>query len=252
MEFNDRCIVLRVGTFREADLWVRLLSSSRGVFNAFAFGGSKSRRRFSGCLDLFNEVIFHVKSDKQGEYLTLQEGVLVKGPSRLRRDWRRMGVAVNCAHFLESFQISPDGALDAHSLFSSLLNALEDNEEIPALLPIFFRARLAAGQGYALEPDYCSICGKARVPGEEAVLPVNSSGLICRSCAAAGGYGGGQRFLLGAQSLELLQHLFSVPLNEWSVGEFSGEAQNQCARAIDGFLQFSTGIYWDRGRFRRN
>lgn len=247
MEFSDKTIVLRVGTFREADLWVRLLSASRGIFSAFAFGGSKSRRRFSGCLDLFNEVIFQVKSDKQGEYLTLQEGVLIKGPSRLRTDWRRMGIAVNCSHFLESFQIVPDGAADAHALFTSLLNALEEHETIPALLPIFFRARLAAGQGYALDADYCAICGKHREPGEEAVLPVNASGLMCRSCAPYGG----QRFVLGPQALALLGHVLERPLEDWNIESFSGETQNQCARAVDGFLQFSTGLYWDRGRFRR-
>lgn len=248
MEFNDRTIVLRVGTFREADLWVRLLSASRGVFNAFAFGGSKSRRRFSGCLDIFNEVLFHVKSNGQGEYLALQEGMLIKGPSRLRQDWRRMGVAVNCANFLESFQIAPDGAAEAHALFSALLNTLEEAESIPQLLPIFFRARLAATQGYALEPDYCAICGKARLPEQDAVLPVNASGLMCRDCAPYGG----QRFVLGRQPLEVLSHILEEPLDGWSLARFSDEAQNQCARAIDGFLQFSTGIYWDRGRFRRS
>lgn len=247
MEFNDRTIVLRVGTFREADLWVRLLSASRGVFSAFAFGGGKSRRRFSGCLDLFNEVLFQVKSDKQGEYLTLQEGVLIKGPARLRTDWRRMGMAVNCARFLESFQITPEGAAEAHALFVSLLNALEEAPEAPELLPIFFRASLAATQGYGLDPDACAICGKAREAGEEAVLPVNSSGLMCRTCAPYGG----QRFTLGPESLALLGHLFSTPPEEWDLGRFSAEAQNQCARAVDGFLHFATGIYWDRGRFRR-
>jgi DNA repair protein RecO (recombination protein O) len=250
MEFNDSCIVLKVGTFREADLWLRLLSASRGVFSAFAFGGSKSRRRFSGCLDLFNEVIFHVKSDKQGEYLALQEGVLTKGPSRLRRDWRRMGIAVNCAGFLDYFQILPDGAAEAHSLFSSLLNALEEQSDIPPLLPMFFRARLAAGQGYALDPGFCAICGKVRQAGEEAVLPINSSGLMCRSCAATGF--GGQRFILGPESLDLLEHIFSEPLDGWKLESFSGEAQKQCARAVDGFLQFNAGIYWDKGRFRKN
>lgn len=226
---------------------MRLLSASRGVFNAFAFGGSKSRRRFSGCLDLFNEVIFYVKSDKQGEYLTLQEGLLVKGPSRLRSDWKRMGVAVNCAHFLESFQITADGASEAHALFSALLNTLEEAEEIPQLMPIFFRARLAATQGYALEPDFCAICGKARPLWQEAVLPVNSSGLMCRDCAPCGG----QRFVLGPQPLGVLTHVLEKPLEQWQLQSFSPEAQNQCARAIDGFLQFATGIYWDRGRFRR-
>lgn len=54
MEWTDTALVLHVGRFREADLWVRLLAPGQGLVTAFAFGGSKSRRRFTGCLDVFN------------------------------------------------------------------------------------------------------------------------------------------------------------------------------------------------------
>lgn len=245
MEFTDRTIVLRLGGFKEADLWVRLLSPERGVFSAFAFGGSKSRKRFSGCLDLFNEVRFYVKSGARPEYLALQEGELLRGPERLRRDWRRLGVAVNCSLFLESFCPGMEGADRSFALFSDLLNTLEHCGEVPEMLPIFFRARLAFEHGYALSPDSCAICGKPWAQTDGAVLPVNESGLVCRRCAATGS----QRFTMGPESLEALRQILELPVSGWGGMSASLKGQRECARAVDGFLQYSTGLYWHRGRF---
>ena len=54
MQWTDDALVLRIGKFREADMWVRFLARDKGLVTAFAFGGSRSRRRFTGCLDAFN------------------------------------------------------------------------------------------------------------------------------------------------------------------------------------------------------
>lgn len=257
MEFSDQTIVLRLGGFRESDLWVRLLSPTRGVFSAFAFGGSKSRRRFSGCLDLFNEVHFHVKSSGQGAYLALQEGLLLKGPDKLRRDWRKLGIAVNCALFLESFCVNPDGAAQTHGLFAGLLNALESDLPGFPLLPIFFRARLAFEQGYALNPGHCSSCGSAWREDSQAVLPLSENGLICRDCASrnsarplSGGFAS-RRFNLGAQSLAALRHILEKPVETWHAMPADEYSRKECARAVDAFLQFNTGLQWSNGRFRK-
>ena len=253
--------MLRLGSFKEADLWVRLLSPSRGVFSAFAFGGSKSRRRFSGCLDLFNEVLFQVKS--QGEYLALQEGMLLKGPDRLRRDWRRLGVAVNCALFLESFCRGTDRADRVHQLFVNLLNDLESSPSCAALLPMFFRIRLAFEQGYALDPHLCSDCGNPliRASGDQALLPLGENGLICRDCAnrasrngsngTGGSNGNGRRFALSAGSLGVLRHILEEPLESWQNMPADEHNQRECVRAVEAFLQHHTGLNWLNGGFRR-
>lgn len=249
MEFTEQAIVLRLGGFKEADLWVRLLSPRRGVFSAFAFGGSKSRRRFSGCLDLFNEVIFQVKS--QGEYLALQEGLLVKGPDLLRRDWRRLGIAVNCALFLESFCKGPDKAAEIHALFVSLLNTLESGTPCTSLLPIFFRIRLAFEQGYALDPQTCSLCGEpfSETPDGQAVLPLQENGLLCRRCAAKSP--AGPRFALSRESLAVLRHILETPVAEWHLPPAGEDSQKECVRALEAFLQHHTGLAWERGGFRK-
>jgi len=78
MEFSEKVLVLRVGTFREADCWVRFFSPTHGLLTAFAFGGRRSRKRFCGCLDQLSLVHFRVSQGRQ-EYLCLQEGTLING-----------------------------------------------------------------------------------------------------------------------------------------------------------------------------
>ncbi|MFH1968727.1 MAG: recombination protein O N-terminal domain-containing protein, partial [Verrucomicrobiota bacterium] len=70
MEFSEKVLVLRVGTFREADCWVRFFSPTHGLLTAFAFGGRRSRKRFCGCLDQLSQVHFRVSQGRQ-EYLCL-------------------------------------------------------------------------------------------------------------------------------------------------------------------------------------
>ncbi|MDY7000330.1 MAG: recombination protein O N-terminal domain-containing protein [Thermodesulfobacteriota bacterium] len=110
MEFTEKGLILKVGRFREYDLWVRFFSPSRGILTAFAFGGRKSRKRFCGCLDPMNHVLFRIKSSRTGNYLCLQEGSLVQAYPRLRRDPRRLGPAVNCLKFFEAVHVEPQGA----------------------------------------------------------------------------------------------------------------------------------------------
>ena len=76
MEFSEQVLVLRVGTFREADCWVRFFSPTHGLLTGFAFGGRRSRKRFCGCLDHLSLVHFRVSQGRQ-DYFCLQEGVAV-------------------------------------------------------------------------------------------------------------------------------------------------------------------------------
>ncbi len=112
MEWNDSAIVLHVGRFREADLWLKLLFRTHGVVTAFAFGGSRSRRRFCGCLDVLNTIACRVKRGRKGQYLTLEEGVLERGPRSLRGQWAHFGMLMNCVRFLDVLPMPHEG--EAH------------------------------------------------------------------------------------------------------------------------------------------
>lgn len=247
-EFSEQVLVLQVGKFREADLWVRFLSPTRGLLSAFAFGGSRSRRRFVGCLDIFNEISVRVSRSGRTSYLALQEGVLLKGVTRLRRDWRRFGLAVNCVRFLQSFGVGSEGAKESHFLMSRTLRLLEEAEKIPNPLPLLFRARLAFDQGYALAVDCCPRCG-ALFSAESSWLFLNEGQVLCRRCASLAG---GLRLPLGRESLAALHFVRHRSPDEWDKLVLSPLGAKEFARAVDGFIQYHVGIAWDKGRFVRS
>lgn len=101
-EFFEHVIVLRVRPYRDNDLIVKFLTPSYGVVSSFAFGGLKSRRRFSGCFEELSHVVFKWKSPRHGNYFYLEEGILIDRFPRIHRDKIRYGIAVNCQKFLEA------------------------------------------------------------------------------------------------------------------------------------------------------
>lgn len=211
MEFSEQVLIIRTGRFREADLWVRFLCPTHGLLTAFAFGGCRSRRRFCGCFDLFNRALLRVKSTRGGQYLSIQEGTLLCGPDRLRRDWPRFGAAMNCLKFLEALGCGPEGATSTYRLAVDLLDLLERGDSVPAMLPVLFRLRLAAEQGYAPRMDRCTTCGNdlTRAPG--AAFLVREGVVQCDACAPLPG----PRVRVERRALDVLRFVQENPPLLW-------------------------------------
>ena len=255
MEWSDTALVLGVGRFREADLWVRLLTRRHGIVSAFAFGGSRSRKRFCGCLDLFNELQISTRATRNGMYLSLLEGNLIRGPRRLRTDWNRLGMFMNCVRFVEALGVPPDGAAGAFLLLKDTLELLEEAEGVQDILPVLFRLRLASQQGYAPALDACAVCGKKDF--DQAGFLVSEGTVVCPDCLSHRG----NIVEISGKSLDVLRQVqedsplrwrFLTPgPSEESDTLLLPAERRECARAVDGFVQYHLGLTWDRGRIRR-
>ena len=246
MQWTDDALVLRVGKFREADLWVRLLARERGLVTAFAFGGSRSRRRFTGCLDVFNRIRASAAYSRDGRFLNLQEATLLAGPERLRRDWRRQGMAANCVRFLEAMGVPPDNAGASYGLMHGMLELLENEESVPAVMPVLFRFRLAAEQGYAPELGICARCGKPLSGEKEAHFLVSEGAACCPSCRRSGD----MSLSLGQEALDVLGKVKEYSPQSWGRLNPSPEGARQAARLIDAFVRYHLGLEWANGRFK--
>lgn len=258
MDWSDTALVLGLGRFREADIWVRMLTRRHGIVSAFAFGGSHSRKRFCGCLDVCNELQISTRTTRNGMYLSLLEGNLIRGPRRLRTDWNRLGMFMNCVRFLEALGVPPDatdGSASAFLLLKDTLALLEEAGDIQDILPVLFRLRLASQQGYAPALDKCSSCGRS-IEGAAGFLVAEGS-LVCRECGAKRG----NIVEISGKSLDVLRqvqekspsqwHFLTSASSEGSEGALLPAERRECARAVDGFVQYHLGLSWDRGRFRR-
>lgn len=248
MEWTDTALVLHVGRFREADLWVRLLAPGQGLVTAFAFGGSKSRRRFTGCLDAFNLIRTRASTSRNGLFLNLQEATLLEGPERLRSDWRRQGVAANCIRFVEALGVPPDGAAAAFALTHDLLGLLENIDNAPALTPLLFRFRLASDQGYAPDLAVCSHCGRSLDSPEGAFFLVAEGVARCPGCRPHGG----MTLAVGQEALDVLRKVQEYSPGLWGDLALSPESGRQAGRLVDAFVRYHLGLEWINGRFRGN
>lgn len=245
-QWTDDALVLRIGKFREADLWVRLLSRRKGIVTAFAFGGSRSRRRFTGCLDVFNILKVSAEYSRDGRFLNMKEAVLISGPERLRHDWQRQGMAANCLRFLEALGVPPDNAGSCYAHLCGLIELLEQEENISPLLPVLFRFRLAAEQGYAPELGVCSRCGSPMGGMPQVHFLVGDGAVCCSSCHRRGD----MSIALGQEALDVLGKVKEYSLQSWGRLHPSPEGARQAARLIDAFVRYHLGLEWENGRFR--
>lgn len=253
MEWIEHALVVRLGAFRETDLWVRLLCRKRGLLTVFAFGGSRSRRRFCGCLDVLNELSCRIRSSRDGRFLNLEEATLLYGPQRLRQNWRRTGIAVNCLRFVEALGVSEENAEEAYALLSDFSHTANDDAELPALAPLFFRWRLAAVLGHAPDMEHCGIC--AAPVHEDSLLVVNEGRLHCHTCRAKRTASGIAPERYGVEltmtALDVLRRVQQEFPSEWHRSPLLPADRRACARAIDGFVQYHLGLAWENGYFRR-
>ncbi|MDD2219526.1 MAG: DNA repair protein RecO [Desulfoplanes sp.] len=248
MEFTEQVIILRVGTFRENDCWVRFFSPSRGMLTAFAFGGRRSRRRFCGCLDNFNQVVFRVRSGKRNQYFSLEEGSLLQGFAALKKDPQKVGMASNCLQFFEAVHVGENGARDAYDLLQSMLEALEGHPGVPSLFfPLLFRIAVAFEQGYRLECIHCASCGSVLQEFLWADCVIEDGIMLCPSCARPED----AQFRLSWQALALLQHLKNGDLKKWVAWNPPSELRRELYHFIDFFVRYHLGIAYEDGRFSR-
>ncbi|MDR0239759.1 MAG: DNA repair protein RecO [Deltaproteobacteria bacterium] len=247
MEWTDKALVLHVGRFREADMWVRLLTRRQGVLTVFAFGGSRSRRRFCGCLDIGNSILCRVKGTRAAGYLALQEASLLQGLRRLRTDGQRLGLAVNCLRFLELLDIQGEEAHGAFTLAEEILRLLEEELPPSPLLALLFRLRIASDQGFAPFLHGCVRCGRQARTEEAWQFLLDRGGLFCPDCRATGRYA----LELAAASLEFLRTVQNSAPFLWDASRLHPAERRQCGRVVDAFVQYHLGIAWEEGRFRR-
>lgn len=246
-EWTEQALVLRVGIFREYDLWVRLLCPSHGIITAFAFGGAKSRRRFCGCLDSLNEIICHIKERKG--FLNMEEAQLVFGPKRLRLDWQRHGLIANCLAFLEKLGVVSDNATEICELLRDLFKFLEEAKVVSNALPRFFRWRVANAIGLGPNLEKCNICGT-----QENLAFIVSEGLLqcqhCRQKRLANQIKEYYAIDLSIFALDILRQVQKTLPSTWQFN-LPKQVEINCTKAIDAFIEYHLSLTDKAGQFSR-
>ena len=248
-EWTGLAFVLRIGHFRETDLWVRLLLPDKGVLTAFAFGGSKSIRRLPGCLDVLNTLECHIRQSPRGPFYILKEASLIKGPKNLRTNWQHLGIASNCIRFLEVMGTPEDNAPEIFSLMENVRYTLDEGRVISSLFPWFFRFHLASLQGYVPGLSSCTACGTP-LKQDIAFFHVDEGQVLCRDCAVhtPSHRTPHTQIPIHARALLLLNTVAHTLPTAWShYDSLSPQERQECSQVIDNFIEYHLGIVWKKG-----
>ncbi len=243
----DTALILNVGKFREYDMWVRMLTRSSGICTAFAFGASKSRKRFAGCLDTFNIVSATIEKSPKKNLLQLKETSLITSIP-IRRDWRLLGIATNCLRFIEALNIDPETSPESFDFITDFFEEIKNYPANPSSLPPLFRFKLASIQGYAPHIQSCVLCGKEHTENLNAIFSVQDGGVLCLDCANNTS-SKSMHIRISYPTMAFLQDVQNNKPKEWLDNEIPSYIITNYNKVIDAFVQYHLGLEWKKNRF---
>lgn len=200
----------------------------------FAFGGCKSRRRFSGCLDTLNLVLFKASTGSRSQYLTLEEGTLICGFPEIKKDSGRLGMAVNSLRFTQKICLEGDDSSHLYSLMLDYLNVMEKNTYVPSFFPLLYRAKTVFMHGYEPQFESCFICGKKLTNMEKAFFLFAEGKVACKRCL----YQNSKAISVNPESLSFLSKLRNSNPEEWVSWNIRSETLQDCFQIVESFVEY--------------
>jgi DNA repair protein RecO (recombination protein O) len=176
-------IVLRAIPYGEADLILTFFTRARGRLSALARAARKSKRRFSGALELFTLSSLHLGGRASGDLWTLQAAQPVRAFASLALDmacFAHASYGTELLRELSPAEVPDEPALD---LVLALFAELEAHGAHAQVLRAF---ELALLDIIGLSPvlDRCVGCGATELDGRGMLLDASRGGVCCASCAA--------------------------------------------------------------------
>jgi DNA repair protein RecO (recombination protein O) len=183
--FVTEALVLRVFDFGESDVVVHLLTPETGRLVAIAQGAKRSRRRFSGTLDFFNQLRVQADRRPSRAMARLEHATLVHSFQELRLSPPRF--ALGC-YLLELLgRLAPEGGAraDMQRLFAFATAALSTiaRRQPDSRLRTLLELRALDTLGLRPELRVCVRCGGELGPAGAVAFHVAEGGPVCGACS---------------------------------------------------------------------
>nr|HID58433.1 DNA repair protein RecO [Desulfobacterales bacterium] len=232
-------IVLRVLTHGEYDKIITLFTSTQGLVSVIAKGAKKSKRRFSGVLELFSvlEVVWS-HGTKKG-LPVLQEASVVHCFETIRKNIVKMAYASCWTEMVYAWMEKGESHLSIFELLRSSLELLDKNVVSDELLSIHFQTNFMAEIGFQPRLDKCLACNipLEKFPTQFAEFSLPRGGLLCQRCW-------GTRPNSLTLSIGTVKHLQWILKNSRDKAlrlRLSDSAINESFRFLDGFVSYYLG-----------
>lgn len=231
MNFITTALVLNSYTLAEKDVRLYMLSPEKGIFEAVAKGGRKSKKRFVNLLEPFSLLRVHLRKGRIS-YLPpfLDQADLLEPFENLRSSFVNYLRASYVCELVECL-FRPFSGQEAFRPLLQVLYLLNASPPPWALLKLHFELQMLHLSGFAPKLKECSRCGK-KPSGKRRYFSTRDGGVICEGC-----FREGDLFLSPAVQA-FLQHLTRLGFEKLSRLRPAAENLKEAEKIIEEFVLF--------------
>jgi DNA repair protein RecO (recombination protein O) len=242
-----QALVLRFVDFGESDRIVHLLTPDRGRVAAMAKGARRSRKRFPGTLDLFNQLDVQLDPRRRQGLARLEAARLVRAFQGPRTDADRFALGCYVLELLD--RAAPEGGrrADLERLFNFAVGALSHLDEEPASrkLLVIFELRALDALGFRPELSHCVRCGAEITADSAPRFHVGEGGPVDRACQQPAD----AAVPIGLGTLRSLLRALERPLDDLRNFALRGELLEEAHQVVRRFHRFHLGFELRSERF---
>ncbi|MFK7894259.1 MAG: DNA repair protein RecO [Myxococcota bacterium] len=237
-------LLLRSVDYGESDRIVHVLTEDTGRLTAIAKGARRSKRRFPGTLDVFNQLAIVGRQKPRASMAFLEKAQLIDPFLGIREDARRYALASFLTEMLD--RLAPEGlsgseATRLYTFARESLFLLAQVRPTPTLR-VLLELRALDALGLRPELGQCVRCG--RIPREDVAAThrvhfhIADGGIVCTPCAVQ--LDGLVPVELG--TLRMLGAGLSSSAEALPQLELAERALPQAARLVFRFQRFHVGV----------
>jgi DNA repair protein RecO (recombination protein O) len=240
-DVNAQAVLLKRIDYGDNDLIVTLLMPKVGKLTVIAKSAKKSKKRFPGILELFNQLSVVYSQNQRGKLPLLKEAALQDAFINIRAD---IDKTAHASYWVELINLwleegHPQDAF--YYLLYEVLTALDRDEVSYQILNIYFQIKFLNLAG--LQPRLTSCC-QCQVqtdclPFEKVMVSIKAGGIVCCDCSRSDA--SNRKFALSKGTLKQLIWIADRRLPAAKRVRFSITALKETRDFLEAFVPYHVG-----------
>jgi DNA repair protein RecO (recombination protein O) len=238
--FSSPAILIRRLDYGDFDLILTFLSLERGKISLIAKSAKKSRKRFSGILELFSHLEIVVDTGKGRGLSVLQEADLKSPYSTIRNNIEKTSYASYWSELLYNWMEENQKQAYLYYLLKHALGQLDSGESAAAEISILFQMRLLHFSGHSPGLRQCARCQNNLdvIQTNHVAFDIARGAILCDGCVA----GSGGRIRLSKGTIKQLIWSESGNLKKASRVRFGAQTLKEGLELLEAFVPYVMGI----------
>jgi DNA repair protein RecO (recombination protein O) len=232
-------ITLRRIAYGDHDVILTLFSKDRGKMAVIAKSAKKSRKRFSGLLELFSELSVTCHRSRRGGMPVLQEASLVQPFANIRGDIQRTATASYWVELVNDWLQDHECQTGLYELLMFALSRLDAGLRPPMEISILFQMRFLELSGMGPGIDACHRCQRDvdSLKGSALGFNLARGSVICDACRQ----NGEPHLPIASGTLKLLRWVRSGSLETAARIRCDAATRTQGLSLLEAFIPYHLG-----------